>query len=879
VNLIQRLSIRVRLFLLAGVPVVGALLLAGLIAQDARQRAASTAALGSVEDLASLSAEMSTTLFALQTERARAALDEGASAAGETKAREALHLQYRMTDLHRARLVRLLDGRDLSSLPARLSRGLVSTRAAMASLPAFRLKIEGRAAPIDDILGFYGGIDGTLIAATAALSELSDDGPILRDISALVAILELSERVSAEQALLANVAVRAQFAPGLFKTLVTLGTEQSIYANIFRANAPDDLVRRWDAEQESSGVRRALAMREKTIATTDEVVELDAVAWFDAEQTRIGMLEAIATTASDNLTRAATRKVRATRASIRLGVGLSVAVLIVSTILALLIRRGISRSIEALSEAAAQVQATKNFAIRAVKTSDDELGMLADAFNEMLAGVQARDAELQEHKNNLESLVAARTEQLAQRNDAMRIVLDNVEQGLAMIRVDGTMQAERSAKFDSLLGKPNERATFAQHIGAVSPSVQELVEMGWETARDGFLPIEVAIDQLPKRIVRDGRHLTLDFRPVVHGDVFEGALLVVTDVTAEIEARAEQEKQSEYVAIFERVAQDRDGFVAFSEETGALLARLDKTTDDPSRVMTILHTVKGSAAQWGVSSVARIAHDLETQVVEAGELPTAAQRLVLATAWRSTTQRFRPVVGGAENRLELTRAELDDLLSDIRGRAHYDVLTEKVERLCREPAALRFQRMDIDIERLAVRLGKPRPQVVIEANGVRLSATLFGAFWTSMVHVVRNMIDHGIEPAKERVRIGKTEAGRILLRATESAERLTIECEDDGGGIDWDAVAAKAAAAGLPCRTREDVEAALFASGVSTARDVTEISGRGVGLSAVLESCRELGGQITVSSARGRGTRFVFSFARRTGGSVAPGPPVVQHAS
>lgn len=859
VQLLQRLSIRVRLFLLAGVPVVGAFVLAAVIAQDARHRATSAEALGSVEELASLSSQMSATMFALQTERARAALDEGAS--DHTATRAALTAHYRTTDSQRDKLEGLLARRDLSKLPPRLSRELSEARLTMGSLAAFRDKLAVSGASIDEILDFYGAIDESLIAATAALAHLSDDGEILRNINALVAIAELAERVSAEHALLANVSVRKQFAPGTFKKLITMGTEAAIYRSVFRANAPEDLLASLLTEEQQPVVLAALSMRDKVLASTDDNVELDTKVWFETGQARLSLIEAIATAATADLSIAATRKVQSAHASIRLGIGLSVAVVIVSLLLALVIRRGISRSITALSRAAAQVQASKDFSIRADKHGNDELGMLADAFNEMLADVQTREAELGLHRNNLATLVRARTKQLAERNGAMRVVLDNVEQGIARVDVAGAIQPERSARFDQLLGQVHGTKTFAEHLGAGDPDLRDLLELGWESVRDGIFPIDVALDQLPKRMVRDGKHFTLGFRPIVIDDQLDGALLVVTDVTAEVEARREEEKQREQFAVFQRVTLDRQGYIAFSEEMDALLDRLAWATSGSASVMDLLHTIKGNAAQWGVSSVARLAHVLETQLVEVDELPTIAQRAELVTAWMTMTDRFRGVLTESVARIELSRAELESLLTDIRAGAAHDALEEKVARLNSEPAAVRFQRMEDGIHRLAARLGKKKPRVVIEAEDVRLSAARFNGFWSSLVHVVRNMVDHGLETAEVRTQAGKGSTGRILLRATENAERITIECADDGAGIDWAAVAVKACAADLPFATPQDLEAALFARGISTAEAVTDISGRGAGLAAVLEQCQQLGGTAAVSSTPGRGARFVFTFA------------------
>jgi two-component system chemotaxis sensor kinase CheA len=132
---------------------------------------------------------------------------------------------------------------------------------------------------------------------------------------------------------------------------------------------------------------------------------------------------------------------------------------------------------------------------------------------------------------------------------------------------------------------------------------------------------------------------------------------------------------------------------------------------------------------------------------------------------------------------------------------------------------------------------------------------------------VRNALDHGIEPADQRRAAGKPEAGRIALRAHVVDGLVTIEIADDGRGIDWDGVRVKARAADLPADTHEDLVRALFTDGVSTASTVSETSGRGVGLAAVLAAVIEAHGRVEVHSEATRGTRFVFAF---TPPSAAP---------
>jgi two-component system chemotaxis sensor kinase CheA len=132
-----------------------------------------------------------------------------------------------------------------------------------------------------------------------------------------------------------------------------------------------------------------------------------------------------------------------------------------------------------------------------------------------------------------------------------------------------------------------------------------------------------------------------------------------------------------------------------------------------------------------------------------------------------------------------------------------------------------------------------------------------------LVHMVRNAVDHGLERPEVRERLGKPCTGIIQLRAYHSSGQVVIELADDGQGLDYDKIVQKAIARGLISSAQglseSDIWQLILAPGFSTADQVTDISGRGVGMDVVRKSIEALHGRIDVISRRGWGTTFVLS--------------------
>jgi two-component system chemotaxis sensor kinase CheA len=174
-----------------------------------------------------------------------------------------------------------------------------------------------------------------------------------------------------------------------------------------------------------------------------------------------------------------------------------------------------------------------------------------------------------------------------------------------------------------------------------------------------------------------------------------------------------------------------------------------------------------------------------------------------------------------------------------------------------------FSRFPRYVRDLAQRSGK-RVEVVLEGQDTELDRSVIEQIGGPLMHLVRNAVDHGIEPPAERERLGKPPAGRLRLAASQEEEGIVVVVEDDGRGIDTDRVRQKAVALGLLSAeaaarlSEEEAVELIFHPGLSTASQVTEVSGRGVGMDAVRAGVQSLGGSVEVETERGRGTRFVL---------------------
>lgn len=224
------------------------------------------------------------------------------------------------------------------------------------------------------------------------------------------------------------------------------------------------------------------------------------------------------------------------------------------------------------------------------------------------------------------------------------------------------------------------------------------------------------------------------------------------------------------------------------------------------------------------------------------EVELGQRRSLSATQLASTSRRLSAVhrdLARALAALDTSSAQLDEHVRRIRLRSIGDA-ARGCERIVHDTAAATGKRAELSVHGSEVRVDRAQVEVLRDV----------------LIQIVRNSVAHGIEAPEVRALAGKPELGRVTIEADIAGDSVRVTVSDDGGGLDLEAIAASGARRGVRIDSLADAERAIFAPGLSTASNITEVSGRGVGLDVAKQRIEAMHGSITVSSERGRHTTF-----------------------
>jgi methyl-accepting chemotaxis protein len=509
-----------------------------------------------------------------------------------------------------------------------------------------------------------------------------------------------------------------------------------------------------------------------------------------------------------------------------------------------------------------------------VNIMSDKIMKLLDDKQAMIKELEVANEKLDEYNKNLEGIVAERTKELSSANSFITAMINSLDQGLFVF--DKTKQCLDifTKACESMFKKIPGGVEVPKLLGLNAKEVQGF-EKWSNVIFSNMMPFDAAKSLGPKNVVRskygkdDFQFISLDYYPMNNeDDQLENVVVVATDKTIEVEAEEKFKEKDAYVSMVLNIIKNKKAFYDFLEEMEEMLINLsnfDKHEDLVNIAMIAFHSMNGGFANYSISHLVKVARDSESQIKSflgnKKELENLLTYLIKNFRSERDTliEQIESQLADSKNKFEIDKSELVELKERlINNEDPIELYTEYFERS--KVSSLFTPYSDLVME-ISKKLNKPMMPILILGGDIRIDTNKVKEFSSTLVHLFRNCMDHGIESTDKRISAGKPEHGSITINCSlDENQLLRLVVQDDGAGINVTKVREILTKKEIDHSKLTDKQAIMyiFQPDFSTAEALTELSGRGVGMSAIDYSIKSLGGTLDLESEVGKGSKFIF---------------------
>ncbi|MDF2569788.1 MAG: Histidine kinase, gyrase and HSP90-like ATPase, partial [Sporomusa sp.] len=549
-----------------------------------------------------------------------------------------------------------------------------------------------------------------------------------------------------------------------------------------------------------------------------------------------------------------------------------------------------------------------NWMVHRINVNESELKQAVAALEQSKSEIQSQKKALEEV--NAEQLVVqqqlqGRTRELKEAADKVRNLLDNAGQGFLSFGEDLKVAGEYSAECIMIFNQEIEDEVVPELLYPEDKGQQAFMTALFKKIfqeEDDFLK-ENYFSLLPEELQLDGSYIQIMYKLINHpvDPDRKEILLILTDITQQrdMEKKIQEEKNVLSMVVravthYQEFSKAMTEYAVFcNEELPDILFSQESPVHKMSTTFRVVHTWKGIFGQLGIHRVAAGLHEVESVLAK---LRDETQGNLTQNDLVACFAKYQPetMYSWLEQELEQLKKILGDqfFLQDetiVVENCKLYQLEEKIQRLlapCQakilvgELRRLRYKPLgDLlsmfpeYISNLALNQGKEISFSLNPGTRVLVDPSKYHNFTKSLVHVFRNAVAHGLESPDERLEAGKDVQGEIVCNIVDDGTNIMVTVADDGRGIDSALIRRLAVAKGIcdeaSVRDLSDEQAVqlVFADGFSSAGTADQLSGRGVGLSAVKQEVERLGGHITIATEVGRGTQFTFVLPLAVAGS------------
>ncbi|MCX7748140.1 MAG: DUF3369 domain-containing protein [Clostridia bacterium] len=476
-------------------------------------------------------------------------------------------------------------------------------------------------------------------------------------------------------------------------------------------------------------------------------------------------------------------------------------------------------------------------------------------------------------------------------------LLDNAGQGFLSFTEDLLVEKEYSLECEKIFecdiqNKFFPELVYAEDIEQVNFLKTILRDILYER---NALKREAYLALLPQEIELNGKFVNLEYKIIKSGqrEQLEKFMVILTNITEKRLLQDQMEQERNILNMVVKIVANQDDFFSLVHQYQEFYRKnLDDILNTKKPMQEIcysifrnIHTFKGSFSQLSMVNVARRLHEFESaisDIVEKIDSMTQADLKLLIEAndmylWlEQDLDVLKEVLGESffnrENTMIVDKSkfkEIERKMEKANSVGEYRFLIKDLKVLRYKPFRELLRSYPDYVLKLGEQLDKPINPMVIESDEIVIDPEDYNCFTKSLVNVFRNILDHGLESMEERIAKGKEDYGNVRCTIKKEKSNIIVCISDDGRGIDPEEIKRKALRKSILDEeqvkklTEEDIIELIFENEFSTREDISELSGRGFGLSSVKNEVLKLGGWVKVETKVGEGTAFIFNIPVR----------------
>jgi two-component system chemotaxis sensor kinase CheA len=513
------------------------------------------------------------------------------------------------------------------------------------------------------------------------------------------------------------------------------------------------------------------------------------------------------------------------------------------------------------------VVSISQYLIEMSKTKEHEIELLN---NQQLILRQANEAE------KLHSMA------IEQKNTSIKNLMDNAGQGFLSFGSDLIVSEEHSKACDEIFGYSICKKSILEIFrGSVNEDIIHLMENTFENV---FLEQDkkrnkIYLSILPQEILINNNYVKIEYK-VIDNRSDKSVMLILTDVTANraLELKNLEEKNNVKLIIRAISCQTEinQAISDLRELFKTVVPNLLNSVIDKKKAIysayRMIHTMKGDISLNSLHHTSEQLHQLEDLLAEIVSLEDFKQVLnkiscddLLREDMKIITEAIGSQYFEKQDTFTVSKKRLSEIQGEIKGilsGCDQEIILRLLDSLLYSNVKDIIANYNDYTREVAEGLGKIIGEFKITGDDVYINREKYIKFTKSLVHIFRNLVDHGIESPDERIGLGKPEYGEITCHIEKYEDKFSLNIADDGKGIDCNAIRKKALEKRLFTESeidnlsREEILEIIFLDNFSTRNTVSMLSGRGVGLAAVRSELDDLGGTIKVDTQTGKYTSF-----------------------